>query len=66
MLKMTKPLHFYGPNPQSITNEGADQVFDYSRMIGRFFEPEDKICLIFDNEHYEKLRELPEFSELGP
>ena len=31
-------------------------------MVGRFYEPDDKICLIFDNEHYEKLRELPAFS----
>ena len=58
---MTKPLHLYGPFPQSI--KGAAQVFDYSRMVGRFFEPEEKICLIFDNVSYDKLRELPEFSE---
>ena len=58
---MTKPLHLYGPFPQSI--KGAAQVFDYSRMVGRFFEPDEKICLIFDNVKYEKLRELPEFSE---
>ena len=32
-------------------------------MVGRFFEPDDKICLIFSNEHYDKLRELPEFAE---
>ena len=56
---MTKPLHFYGPFPQSI--KGAAQVFDYSRMVGRFFEPDEKICLIFDNVNYDKLRELPEF-----
>ena len=57
---MTKPLHLYGPFPQSI--KGAAQVFDYSRMVGRFYEPEEKICLIFCNEHYDKLRELPEFA----
>ena len=38
-------------------------MFDYSRMEGRFFEPDDKICLIFDNVKYDKLRELPEFSK---
>ena len=32
-------------------------------MIGRFFEPDDKICLIFDNVNYDKLRELPEFGK---
>ena len=26
-------------------------------MIGRYFEPDDKICLIFDNVYYDKLRE---------
>ena len=60
---MTKPLHFYGPLPQSITAKGAAQVFDYSRMVGRFFEPDEKICLIFDNVSYDKLREIPEFSK---
>ena len=58
---MTKPLHLYGPFPQSI--KGVEQVFDYSRMVGRFFEPDEKICLIFDNVKYDKLRELPEFAE---
>ena len=37
-------------------------MFDYSRMEGRFFEPDEKICLIFDNVNYRKLRELPEFA----
>ena len=60
---MTKPLHLYGPFPQSI--KGAAQVFDYSRMVGRFFEPDDKICLIFDNVSYDKLRELPEFANFN-
>ena len=32
-------------------------------MVGRFFEPDDKICLIFDNVSYDKLREIPEFSK---
>ena len=31
-------------------------------MIGRYFEPDDKICLIFSNEYYDKLRENPVFS----
>ena len=31
-------------------------------MVGRFYEPDDKICLIFDNVNYDKLRELSEFS----
>ena len=61
---MTKPLHLYGPFPQSI--KGATQVFDYSRMVGRFFEPDDKICLIFDNLYYHKLRELPEYAKRWP
>ena len=38
-------------------------MFDYSRMVGRFFEPDEKICLIFDNVFYDKLRELPEFAK---
>ena len=61
---MTKPLHLYGPFPQSI--KGAAQVFDYSRMVGRFFEPDERICLIFDNVSYDKLREIPEFSMRHP
>ena len=39
-------------------------MFDYSRMEGRFFKPDDKICLIFDNVKYDKLREIPEFSKI--
>ena len=35
-------------------------------MTGRFFEPDEKICLIFDNVNYDKLRELPEFAERWP
>ena len=35
-------------------------------MEGRFYEPDDKICLIFSNEHYDKLRELPEFAKRWP
>ena len=35
-------------------------------MEGRFFEPDEKICLIFDNVKYDKLREIPEFSKNWP
>ena len=66
---MTKPLHLFGPFPQSESSaavKGAAQVFDYSRMEGRFFEPDEKICLIFCNEHYGELRELNEFAQRCP
>ena len=33
-------------------------------MVGRFYEPAEKICLIFSNEHYNKLRELLEFAQI--
>ena len=55
-LIMVKPLHFYGPLPQSLTVKGANQVFDYSRMMGRFFEPDDRLCIIIDNSSYDQLR----------
>ena len=58
---MTKPLHLYGPFPQSI--KGAAQIFDYSRMVGRFFGPDEKICLIFHCETYDTLREEPQFAQ---
>ena len=32
-------------------------------MVGHFFEPDEKFCLIFHNEFYDKLRELPEFNK---
>ena len=32
-------------------------------MVGRYFEPDEKICLIFDNTDYERLREMPEYAE---
>ena len=35
-------------------------------MIGRYFEPDEKICLIFCNEHYDKLREIPVFNMRFP
>ena len=35
-------------------------------MIGRFFEPDEKICPIFANVNYDELRELPEFSKRHP
>ena len=68
ILIMSKPLHMFGPFPQSPQSEsaavkGASQVFDYSRMEGRFFKPDVKICFIVCNEHYDKLRKLPEFAQ---
>ena len=41
--------------------KGTAKVFDYSRMVGRYFEPEEKICLIIDTVNYSLLREIPEF-----
>ena len=38
-------------------------MFDYSRMEGQYFEPDEKICIILDNTNYERLRELPEYSK---
>ena len=35
-------------------------------MVGRFFEPDDKICLIFSNVNYDQLRELLEYAERWP
>ena len=35
-------------------------------MVGRFFEPEDRICFIFDNVYYDKLREIPEYQKRWP
>ena len=32
-------------------------------MAGRFYTPEEKICLIFDNVNYSRLRALPEFAK---
>ena len=57
---MKKPLHFFGSLPQQIQIKG-DQAFDYSRMVGHYFKPEEKICLIFDNVNYDKLRRVSEF-----
>ena len=65
VMKTTQPLHLFGSYPEQYEPQvrGAIQVFDYSRMEGRYFEPDDRICLIFDNTDYNRLRELPEFSE---
>ena len=52
VIKITKPLHLYGSYPESYVSRGAVQVFDYSRMEGQYFEPDDKLCLIFDNTDY--------------
>ena len=32
-------------------------------MAGRFFIPDDKICLIFDTANYNELRKRPEFAK---
>ena len=32
-------------------------------MEGRFHEPDEKICLIFSNEYYDRLRTIPEFAK---
>ena len=56
---MSQPLHLYGPLPQTQTAEpdkGTEQVFDYSRMTGRYFKPDDRICLILDNTDYSSIR----------
>ena len=37
------------------------EVFNYSRMSGRFFQPDDRICVIFDTCDYSELRRRPEF-----
>ena len=62
VIKTTLDLHFYGSKPESNESRGAVQVFDYSRMEGQYFEPDDKLCLIFDNTKYERLLELPEYN----
>ena len=35
-------------------------------MVGRFYEPDDRICIIIDNVDYANLRLLPEFQERFP
>ena len=55
LIIMSQPLHLFGPLPES-ADKGAEQVFDYSRMSGRYFKPDDRICLIFDNYEYSGLR----------
>ena len=57
---MSQPLHFFGPLPE--LDKGAEQVFDYSRMSGRYFLPDERICLIFDNSEYSEL-DLPQCRE---
>ena len=32
-------------------------------MVGRYFEPDEKICIIMDCVNYKRLRELPEFAD---
>ena len=31
-------------------------------MVGRFFEPDDKICIIIDNVNYKRLRRIPGYN----
>ena len=35
-------------------------------MVGRFFEPNDKICIIIDNVNYQDLQQLPEYALMYP
>ena len=63
VIKSAIPLHFYGPDPES--DESASRgkaIFDYSRMKGRYYAPDEKICLIFDCVDYKDLRKKPEFA----
>ena len=64
-LKTAKILHLLGPDPESdeLYNRGADQVFDYSRMSGRYFKPDERICLIFENHDYSGLRSIEAFEK---
>ena len=61
VIKMTTALHLYGPFPGSdeVIVRGAKQVFDYSRMEGDFFQPDDRICILISNINYDELRETP-------
>ena len=59
---MSQPLHFFGPLPAT-ADKGAEQVFDYSRMSGRYFLPDERICLIFDNNDYSELRSEQGFED---
>ena len=55
---MSQPLHLYGPLPElAQPDKGMDQVFDYSRMTGRYFKPDDRICVIIDNYDYSIVRD---------
>ena len=35
-------------------------------MVGHYFKPDEKICIIMDCVRYDKLRELPEFTKRHP
>ena len=55
IIKIQRPLHLFGPEPEEET-KGGEPVFDYSRMSGHFFQPDDRLCLIVGNVKYDQLR----------
>ena len=64
IIRTTKRLYLVGPDPNGDGSMvTAPQVFDYARMAGKFFMPDDKICLIFDICDYSELRKRPEFGK---
>ena len=63
IIKIQRPLHLFGPEPEEET-KGEEPVFDYSRMSGHFFQPDDKLCIIVGNVKYDQLRKQEGFS--GP
>ena len=52
----------FGPDPESDEPHDALHFFDYARMMHCYYEPDDRLCLIFDNSTYDMLRELPEYA----
>ena len=44
----------------------VEKMKEIQEKVGRFFEPDEKICLIFDNVSFDKLRELPEYAQRYP
>ena len=61
IIKIQRPLHLFGPEPEEET-KGEEPVFDYSRMSGHFFQPDDRLCLIVGNVKYDQLRKQEGFS----
>ena len=43
-----------------------EKVKEMQEKVGRFFEPDDRICIIIDNVSYDQLRELPEYAQKYP